>query len=193
MKNKLVESFVSNASKSGAQSIVVDEAHGLQAALQKILDAENGIFCPELTALERSIVIPAPRKTTDVSSASAAVEEVAYGIAETGSIVCIASARKKLQTSLLPDHHIALLQAGSIYETFLDLVKILHELPENITLITGPSRTADIEKTLVLGMHGPRRVTVVVICNGDEIPTARLTRARKFMRDAGPAHVHDRS
>ncbi len=163
MNNQLIESFVKNALRTGAHCIVVKTADEIQAAIQPILDAEKNIFCANLTTLERSIRIPHISRTSDVVSASAAIEEVPYGIAESGSIVIVGSSRKRLEVSLLPQHHIALLPSGGIYNTFLDLVKTIRSLPSNITLITGPSRTADIEKTLVLGMHGPSRVTVVVV------------------------------
>lgn len=163
MKNQLVESFVTNARKSGADCIVAVTEDGLQAAIQRVVDHENLIYCPRQTSLEQSIVIPKSLETTDVFEASVAVEEAPWAIAETGSIVCLGATREQLRTSLLPEHHVALVKAGNICETFLDFVKNLCELPRNITLITGPSRTADIEKTLVLGMHGPRCVTVVVI------------------------------
>ncbi|MGC9030681.1 MAG: LutC/YkgG family protein [Desulfomonilaceae bacterium] len=163
MKNELAALFVENASRSGAQCLVVDSRDGLQAAVDGLLDEQDAVFCPELTALERSIVIPASREAADVVSASAAVEEVAWGVAQTGTLVCAGATRRQLHTSLLPEHHIALLRASGIHETFLDLVKTFKELPRNITFITGPSRTADIEKTLVLGMHGPRRVTILVL------------------------------
>jgi L-lactate dehydrogenase complex protein LldG len=162
MRNELTALFVQNASRSGAQCIVVDSTVQLQAEVEGLLDGQDAVFCPGHTPLEQSIVIPASRKAADVLSSSTTVEEVPYGVAQTGTIVCTGATRSQLLTSLLPEHHIPLLRASGIHETFLDLVKTFKELPRNITFITGPSRTADIEKTLVLGMHGPRRVTILV-------------------------------
>ncbi len=167
MNSELVETFVHRASQSGATCVVIEEPHGLQEPIQTILREEDRIFCPQLTSLERTITIPAGRRSTEVTAASAAIEEVAWGIADTGTIVCIGSIRERLQASLFPEHHIALLRESGIRKTFLDVMRMLTDLPRNITLITGPSRTADIEKTLVLGMHGPRRLTILVIKDDD--------------------------
>ncbi|MCX5862104.1 MAG: LUD domain-containing protein, partial [Deltaproteobacteria bacterium] len=69
---------------------------------------------------------------------------------------------KFLQASLLTEHHVAIVPREKIFPTFPEFFASLAEMPTNITLITGPSRTADIEKTLIIGMHGPKKVTVIV-------------------------------
>ena len=163
MREDLVKSFVKNASAAGVRCFEPDSIKESHALLQEIIDAEKLIFCPGLTPLEQLVAIPSGKQTPDLTEASAAIEEVKRGIADTGTIVCGGSTRTHLQASLLPEHHIALLFANNIHENFLSLVKAFTILPRNLTLITGPSRTADIEKTLVLGMHGPRRVTVVLL------------------------------
>jgi L-lactate dehydrogenase complex protein LldF len=82
-------------------------------------------------------------------------------IAETGTLVLTGGSGMPLSASLLPDLHIAILQKHDIRET---LAQILHlseiEKAATTVMITGPSRTADIEMTLTIGVHGPRAVHV---------------------------------
>jgi L-lactate dehydrogenase complex protein LldG len=68
--------------------------------------------------------------------------------------------------NLLPDHAIVLLEAANIvasYEDAFDLLRMEGSMPRNVMLVTGPSRSADIEQTLELGAHGPRRLHVLII------------------------------
>jgi L-lactate dehydrogenase complex protein LldG len=82
-------------------------------------------------------------------------------IAETGTLVLPSGAGRGQFVSLTPEIHIAVLDSRSIYQ---DLSQVLN-LPElreasAISLISGPSRTADIEMTLTIGVHGPSQVRV---------------------------------
>ena len=88
--------------------------------------------------------------------------------AATGTLVMPGGQGRPLTASLLPEVHIALLSAADIRPALRD---VLH-LPQVrqaavVSLISGPSRTADIELTLTIGVHGPRKVHV--ICLGDEV------------------------
>ena len=89
-------------------------------------------------------------------------------IAQTGSILLTSTSGGGRTLSVLPPHHVVLathaqllpdLSAG--YE--LIAAKYGKAMPSFITLITGPSRTGDIERILVLGAHGPKKLTVVII------------------------------
>jgi L-lactate dehydrogenase complex protein LldG len=89
-----------------------------------------------------------------------------YGLADTGTLVMIASPREARLISLLPPAHIAVLPRGRIL-TGLDELFTVVPYPADITssmvLITGPSRTADIEQFLVRGVHGPGTIHVVLV------------------------------
>jgi L-lactate dehydrogenase complex protein LldG len=94
----------------------------------------------------------------------------AYGAAaETGTLVLLSGADNPTTLNFLPDHHIVVVEAGSIaadYETVLARLREaqgIEGLPRAINLVTGPSRSADIEQTLILGAHGPRRLHVIVL------------------------------
>lgn len=92
-----------------------------------------------------------------------------YLLAESGTIVVSAGGQASRQISLLPSIHLVLATAEQIYpnmaELFLDLqARHGSDLPGSaLTLITGPSRTADIEKVLIKGVHGPMRLLVALI------------------------------
>jgi L-lactate dehydrogenase complex protein LldG len=65
-------------------------------------------------------------------------------------------------TSLVPPNHLVLLADSRIVEDLLDLSISPEDLPSCMTLVTGPSKTADIEGVLITGVHGPGRVQIVL-------------------------------
>lgn len=88
------------------------------------------------------------------------------GIAETGGLLLMPGPAEPRLMSLVPPVHIALLRASTIQDTFWSAVKALgwgRALPPNALLISGPSKTADIEQTLAYGVHGPKRLIVVLV------------------------------
>jgi L-lactate dehydrogenase complex protein LldG len=88
------------------------------------------------------------------------------GIAETGTLMLPSGPTHPVLNNLLPDHAIVLLHAANIvasYEDAFDLLRAEGSTPRNVMLVTGPSRSADIEQTLELGAHGPRRLHVLII------------------------------
>jgi len=85
-------------------------------------------------------------------------------IAETGTLALPVSPGCPQETSLLPPIHIAVLYANKIYENLAQVLALSEvQLASSVALISGPSRTADIEMTLTLGMHGPGEVIVFCI------------------------------
>ena len=88
-------------------------------------------------------------------------------VAETGTLMMCSSADTPAEVSLLPETHIAVVRASRIVaymEDAWDLArKELGKLPRAVNFISGPSRTGDIEQTIVLGAHGPYRVHLVIV------------------------------
>ena len=88
-------------------------------------------------------------------------------VAETGTLMMCSSADTPAAVSLLPETHIAVVRASRIVaylEDAWDLArKELGKLPRAVNFISGPSRTGDIEQTIVLGAHGPYRVHLVIV------------------------------
>ncbi len=89
------------------------------------------------------------------------------GIAETGTLMLLSGPHTPGATSLLPETHIAVVRADRIVRTMEDAWTLLRRehgaMPRAVNFVSGPSRTADIEQTLVLGAHGPYRVHVVMV------------------------------
>jgi L-lactate dehydrogenase complex protein LldG len=88
-------------------------------------------------------------------------------IAETGTLLTLSGPRTPATTSLLPETHIAVVRTGRMVRSMEDAWKLLRDeegqMPRAANFISGPSRTADIEQTLVLGAHGPYRVHIVLV------------------------------
>ena len=87
-------------------------------------------------------------------------------LADTGSVVVISGPGRGRIASLLPPTHIAVVRADQLYPSlgaFLAANRDIAEIGANMVVITGPSRTGDIEGTLVLGVHGPGDLHVVLI------------------------------
>jgi L-lactate utilization protein LutC len=91
------------------------------------------------------------------------------GVAETGSLLLPAGPGRPPTASLLPEIHLAVLRSKDIYE------RLVHafSLPEvrqasSLAIVTGPSRTADIEMTLTIGVHGPK--TLIVFLTEEHFP-----------------------
>ncbi len=99
----------------------------------------------------------------------ASVSHAFAGVAETGTLVLTASPENPTTLNFLPDNHVVVLDAKDIKGDFETAIARLREtygegtLPRVVNMITGPSRSADIEQTLILGAHGPRRLHVIVV------------------------------
>lgn len=91
------------------------------------------------------------------------------GIAETGTLVMTSGPEHPVTLNLLPETHIVVLQESDIVGGYEDVWARLRarygkdRMPRTVNTITGPSRTGDIEQTIELGAHGPRRMHIVVV------------------------------
>ena len=89
--------------------------------------------------------------------------------AETGTLVLVSGADNPTTLAFLPETHFILVRAGDVvgsYEEAFDRLRAIYgegALPRTVNLISGPSRTADIEQTIVRGAHGPKRLHVVIL------------------------------
>ncbi|MFN3884854.1 MAG: lactate utilization protein C [Rhodocyclaceae bacterium] len=90
-------------------------------------------------------------------------------IAETGTLMLASGVETPASVSLLPETHVALVAASRIVagmeEAFALARAELGQLPRAVNFISGPSRTGDIEQTIVLGAHGPYRVHLILLMN----------------------------
>jgi L-lactate dehydrogenase complex protein LldG len=100
------------------------------------------------------------------ASCAYGISSADYGLADTGSLVMLSSREEARLVSLLPPAHIAVVPASKLLTGLDELYSILPrpaEQTSSMVLITGPSRTADIEQILVRGVHGPGEIHVVVV------------------------------
>jgi L-lactate dehydrogenase complex protein LldG len=94
----------------------------------------------------------------------AEVSRALYGLADTGSVVLASAPDEPRARSLLPEVHVSVLPEDRIVPGLSELFSALgSDLPSTLAIVTGPSRSADIEQTLTIGVHGPGDVHVVLV------------------------------
>jgi L-lactate dehydrogenase complex protein LldG len=99
----------------------------------------------------------------------AAVSHAFTAVAETGTLVLTSGPDNPTTLNFLPDVHIVVVDAADVAADFETVMERLRErygtgiMPRTVNMITGPSRSADIEQTLLLGAHGPRKLHVIVV------------------------------
>ena len=101
----------------------------------------------------------------DIFGFEVGISNAQAGIAETGTLVLDSAHERHRLVSLVPPVHIAIVNASAIVETLAEALALLRkdrEISPAVTFITGPSRTADIELTLAIGVHGPQQLYVIV-------------------------------
>jgi L-lactate dehydrogenase complex protein LldG len=93
--------------------------------------------------------------------------EAYAGVAETGSLVLLSAADSPTSLNFLPDNYLCILRREHLVRHIEDVWQRLRDehtgLPRAVNFITGPSRTADVEQTIQLGAHGPRRLHVILL------------------------------
>ncbi len=100
------------------------------------------------------------------ASADFGITGADYALADTGTLVMLASPQEARLVSLLPPAHIAIVARDRILTGLDELFSLLPDpaaQTSSMVLITGPSRTADIEQILVRGVHGPGQITVLIV------------------------------
>ena len=178
--------FIRNIEKEFGTCTRVPDLAALPDAVATYLSAQNlpTDFAmaphPELAAIPwatRPLLTQRPGRAeaTDLVS----LQHGYAAIAETGTLMLPASAHRPTTLNLLSDTFMVVLRATRIvgaYEEAWDLLRAENHdtrsggfMPRNVMLVTGPSRSADIESTLELGAHGPRRLHVLLV---DDDPTA---------------------
>lgn len=99
----------------------------------------------------------------------ASVSHAFAGIAESGTIVQISGAENPTTLNFLPEAHIVVLEASTLFASYEEAWSKLRGLmgegnmPRTVNMISGPSRTADIEQTIVRPAHGPKNMHVIIV------------------------------
>ncbi len=132
---------------------------------------EAGKTLVEAWGVASTTLIPYDRPLEDIKpqlfeSTEAGLTTTRGAIAETGSLILWPTAEEPRTLSLVPHIHVAILRTDALYDTFLQAMREqgwAQAMPTNALLVSGPSKTADIEQTLAYGVHGPKRLIVLVV------------------------------
>lgn len=168
--------FAAMLEEQGAEVRRLAKAADIPAAIVDYLRAINlparvrmgddpvlaGLPWQSVSTLERLTGAAGPDDPAGLSRAAAAA-------AETGTLFLVSGPANPTTVNFVPDVHIAVIAAHDVlgsYEEAWDRVRSLapsDRLPRSVNLISGPSRTADVEQTIIMGVHGPRRLHVLLI------------------------------
>jgi L-lactate dehydrogenase complex protein LldG len=171
----LVDLFVKMAREAEASVTRIRSLTAVPAAVADYLAAENlpAEFVlavdPDLAAVpwsDRPLL--RPRRGLPTPGDAVAVTPAFAGIAETGTLLLVSGPGTPTTLNFLPETHVVILPGERIvaaYEDAWDHLRAARpdDLPRAVNFITGPSRTADIEQQIVRGMHGPRRLHIVLV------------------------------
>jgi L-lactate utilization protein LutC len=120
--------------------------------------------------IDHDSLVPQPvdLQRLSILAADVGITSCEFALAETGSLVMLSRPGRERVASLLPPMHIAVVERSQILPDLYDAIARLQAmggegLPSNVVLITGPSKTGDMELELTTGVHGPGRWCVVVI------------------------------
>ena len=134
------------------------------AAVKKTWEETNQATLAELVAYTRDIE---EWKEELFFNVEASITSARSGIADIGTLILWPTPEEPRLMSLVPPIHFVVLEASRIHDTFLQAINaeqwVEDGLPSNALLISGPSKTADIEQTLVYGVHGPKEVIVFLL------------------------------
>jgi len=171
--------FVSRARFMESSVERISERAAIPAAVARYLDGLRlppapdggnslvGVCWPEFASLDWAGVGLDIEARPTQGSDRLGITGVFCAIAETGTMVILAGADAPSASALLPDTHVAVVPAARIVDGMEDAFALIRQergrLPRAVNMISGPSRTGDIEQTIVLGAHGPFRVHILVL------------------------------
>lgn len=137
--------------------------------------APKAVVWPQLASLpwaQAGLEVEARRPKRDESQGSdlVGITGCFCALAETGTLVLASSGETPASTHLLPETHIAIVPASRIVPGMEDAFALMRAerggvqamMPRALNMVSGPSRTGDIEQTIVLGAHGPYRVHIII-------------------------------
>ncbi len=157
---------VENISDTPAEIARYLRDHNLPPSLRIGADSRLGKLQWQGAGLE---IARGPSTGTDLNALSYAVG----GAAETGTLALVSGPDNPTTLNFLPDNHIVIVDAAAIAATYEGVLARLKDrfgkgnMPRAVNLVTGPSRSADIEQKLLLGAHGPRRLHIVIVNAAD--------------------------
>src|SRR5205814_9777681 len=173
-----VQSFAANAAELKADLHLLEEPGALVPLLRKLRDVEGwqriASHAGQLTetalrALDLSALrTDQPYDVNALESCDVGLTECDALVAQTGSVLVTGRSAGGRALSVLPPHHVVLARREQLVADLPAAFELLQtkyagNYPSFISLITGPSRTVDIERILVLGAHGPKKLTIFCV------------------------------
>ena len=163
--------FLAFAEASSASIAEVAELSEVPTAVVRYLDAQGLTRTAAVWETLRSLPWNAAGVAAEFRAATGddavGITGIFCAIAETGTLVVHSGPDTAATTSLLPETHIAVVPVSRIVPGMEEALALLMlergALPRSVNLISGPSRTGDIEQTIVLGAHGPSRVHLILV------------------------------
>jgi L-lactate dehydrogenase complex protein LldG len=129
----------------------------------------DGVDCRRLAEQTPGLTFNVTREAAE--SSKIGISQLEWAIADTGTLVTDAAPVERRLVSSLPVIHIAVVPTGAIEPGTPSVLACIHPSQSGyISMITGPSRTADIERVLTIGVHGPSRLVIVFV---DELGSNR--------------------
>ncbi len=166
-----IRSMIARVEALAGQAQYTEDPRAAVAAIieGKAAIASNAPYLAEcgITALPgvRSGVTDRSELRALCAAADFGITSADYALADTGTLVMLSSPQEARLVSLLPPAHLAVVPSSRLLGSLDELFSLLPrpaEQTSSMVLITGPSRTADIEQILVRGVHGPGHITVVI-------------------------------
>lgn len=172
-----VQTFVQRFEKLAGKAFVVADSAAVIPQIAPLLDGKTVVAsnAPFLEACGITALPQVKSGFTDrdalrdaCAAADIGITSADYALAETGTLVMLSSRQEARLVSLLPPVHVAIVPRSRILANLDELLSVLPKPAEqssSMVLITGPSRTADIEQILVRGVHGPGEIYAVIVEN----------------------------
>lgn len=167
--------FREQAERAAATVSVVEESAAVPGEVARFLRDSNLPATLRMGEDPRLAAMPWEETSLTVGRGRSHGEDLnavshAFGaVAESGTLALVSGPDNPTTLNFLPDTHVVVVAAQDIagdYETVLDNVRRSAgkgHMPRTVNFVTGPSRSADIEQTLILGAHGPRRLHIIVV------------------------------
>jgi L-lactate dehydrogenase complex protein LldG len=176
-----VDLFTKTAIDLKAEVVIVESLDQAIQAIAQIRDAgrwsliatHSGDLANAVTSRlnVKAVTVDRGYDVHEMERCDASITECDALVAQTGSVLITARSAGGRALSVLPLHHIVVARLDQLIPDLPEAFALLKrkygsDFPSFISFITGPSRTGDIERILVLGAHGPKRLTIVLLANG---------------------------
>lgn len=172
LDESLALNFAQEFTNLGGKFIYCEDEEDLKAILKSFISSEEiqPLFCnePSIKAMLTALDISFTDKATDFKTIHSSLTSCEFLIARFGSVMVSSGLSSGRRLNFFPEKHLVVAYASQLVPETKDALISMREkyngkLPSMITQISGASRTADIEKTLVMGMHGPKEIYVFFV------------------------------